>query len=111
MITQKDLEEAIAECQGVRNPNASTCIKLAAFYTIRNELFPERKDVIDQLPVYSFQTAEKPQILSYEGDSEFAQLIDGMETDRVIGIFDELMGSLEIVEPRLHAAVLRKLRE
>ena len=39
MITEKDLQEAIAECQGERNPNANTCIKLAAFYTIRNELF------------------------------------------------------------------------
>ena len=39
MITEKDLQEAIAECQGQRNPNASTCIKLAAFLTIQKELF------------------------------------------------------------------------
>ena len=41
MITEHDLQAAIAECQGKRNPDASTCIKLAAFYTIRNHLFPE----------------------------------------------------------------------
>ena len=44
MIREEDLQEAIAECQGQRNPNANTAIKLAAFYTIRRELFGEGKD-------------------------------------------------------------------
>ena len=44
MITEKDLRAAIAECQGARNPNATTCIKLAAFYTILNNLYPEQKE-------------------------------------------------------------------
>ena len=52
MITRHDLEEAIAECQGQRNPNASTCLKLAAFYTIRKELFGEEKEV--EQPMYSY---------------------------------------------------------
>ena len=30
MITEHDLKEAIAECEGNRNPDARTCIKLAA---------------------------------------------------------------------------------
>ena len=34
MITRKDLIEAIEKCQGQKNPNANTCIKLAAYYTI-----------------------------------------------------------------------------
>ena len=41
MITEQDLQEAIAECQGERHPNANTCMKLAAFYTIKNELYPD----------------------------------------------------------------------
>ena len=44
MITEKDLQEAIAEGQGQRNPNANTCIKLAAFLTIRKEMFGEVQD-------------------------------------------------------------------
>ena len=45
MITERDLQEAIAECNGERNPNANTCIKLAAFLTIQKEMFgkPEEK--------------------------------------------------------------------
>ena len=41
MITENDLQEAIAECEGVRNPTANTCLKLAAFYTIKDKLYPE----------------------------------------------------------------------
>ena len=46
MITEQDLAAAIAECQGKRNPDAATCIKLAAFYTIRDAMFPENTEKI-----------------------------------------------------------------
>ena len=42
MIRESDLRDAIAECQGSRSPNADTCIKLAAYYTIRDHMFPEQ---------------------------------------------------------------------
>ena len=44
MITEKDLQDAIAECQGERKPNANTCIKLAAYFTIYDHLFPKEAD-------------------------------------------------------------------
>ena len=36
MITERDLIEAIAECEGERDPTAYTCLKLAAFYYLRD---------------------------------------------------------------------------
>ena len=59
MITEKDLMEAIAECQGQRNPNANTCIKLAAYYTILNNLqaTAEKSSVVvskNETPAYSY---------------------------------------------------------
>jgi hypothetical protein len=45
MITEKDLKEAIAECEGERNPNANTCIKLAAFYTILDNMYGEKTEI------------------------------------------------------------------
>lgn len=104
MITKKDLDEAIKECQGVRSPNASTCIKLAAFYTIKREMYPDRKEE----PGYS---QDAPDVVSYDSGTEFADLINGQQVTRVLEVFDELMGSLQIVEPRLYAAVLRKFSE
>lgn len=111
MITEKDLIEAIAECQGKRNPDANTCIKLAAFYTIKNELFPRQEQTPDHFTGYSYESRENGQILHYTGESEFAQIIDGEDPEKVCEIFDELMTSLSVVEPRLYRAVLRKFRE
>lgn len=105
MITEQDLQAAIAECQGVKNPNASTCIKLAAFYTIRNELFPEKSI---QEPIYSY-ASEPVEKVNYQSDTEFSRLIDGRNADEIWPIIDELMQTIQVVNPRLYASVLRKL--
>ena len=102
MITEKDLQAAIAECQGQRNPNASTCIKLAAFYTIRNELFGNS----EQLPSYSYSAG--PPV--FDSDSEFGEAIRGKDTTEVLQVMDELMQTVEVLNPKLYASVLRKLK-
>ena len=107
MITQQDLKQAIAECQGERNPNANTCIKLAAFLTIQNELYGEEKNAV-QLPSYSYAPAPEGFIIA-DGDSEFARLVDGRNQTEVIPILDELMSTLQIIQPRLYNAVMDKL--
>ena len=102
MITQHDLQEAIAECKGERNPNANTCIKLAAFLTIQRELYGEK-----ELPSYSYDPPE----IGYVSDTEFAQAIERKNADEVWAIMDELMTTLQVVEPRLYNAVMRKLND
>lgn len=108
MITEKDLREAIAECQGERNPNANTCIKLAAFYTIRNELYP---DTISVTPTersgYSY--AEPPK--TYDSDSEFMNEIRNRDLIDILPVMDELMDTLKVMMPRLYEGVMRKIRE
>lgn len=107
MITEQDLEEAIAECQGQRNPNANTCIKLAAFYTIKEHLFGAK-------PInYSYSAPEirEEKIASYESDTEFAQAIQGMDWQMLLPVVDELMSTLQITNPRLYSAVMRKVDE
>ena len=103
MITKRDLEAAIAECQGKRDPDSKTCIMLAAFYTIRRELFGEEK------PDYSYAPAPVRNTIELNSDSEFARAIDGMEQDSVLAIMDELMETLKIIQPRLYNAVMDKL--
>lgn len=99
MITRQDLEEAIAECQGQRNPNASTCLKLAAFYTIRKELFGEDKEV---RPLYSY--APEP-----ESESEFMEVVKGKDMADVMLIMDELMDAMKTLQPRIYDSVMRKI--
>lgn len=112
MITEHDLKEAIAECQGIRDPNANTCIKLAAYYIILDHMQAKKEDA----PTYSYSKAPMPitvnaPYISYQGESDFAQKIDGMECDRVLNIMDELMDTISILNPSLYKSVIRKLSE
>lgn len=109
MITEKDLQEAIAECQGKRNPTANTCIMLAAFLTIQKEMFGKKEDELPQIPAYSYAPAPVGEV-TYSSDTEFSQSIQGMEVNEVMGIMDELMTAVQVVNPRLYASVLRKIR-
>ena len=103
MITEQDLKEAIAECQGARDPNANTCIMLAAFLTIQRELYGEENI---ELPERSFASKET---VPYESDTEFGHIINRKEPARIWPVMDELMTTLEVINPRLYNSVLREL--
>lgn len=109
MITEKDLQEAIAECQGTRNPNANTCIMLAAFLTIQKEMFGKQEEGPSP-PMYSYAPAPVGEV-TYSSDTEFSQAIRGMNADEVLKTIDELMTTLQVVNPRLYAGVMRKIAE
>lgn len=105
MITEKDLQEAIAECLGKRNPDASTCIKLAAFYTIQNELYGAK-------PVYSFSAPPTTEnTIGYDSGTEFGQIVNGLYVEDVMPIIDDLMDATRVVNPPLYNAVIRKLTD
>lgn len=109
MITEYDLQEAIAECLGQRNPNSNTCIKLAAYYIIKNSLYP---DVHDEEVVMNYSHSQPPtDVIRYNGNSEFADAISGRSLEEVLPIVEELVNTLEIVNPRLYQSVMRRLRE
>ena len=104
MITQRDLDAAIAECQGKRNPDAKTCIMLAAFYTIRHEMFPE-----EMKSDYSFAAAPIRNTIEINSGSDFAKAINGKDQDEIFPLMDDLMNTLKIVQPRIYAAVMDRL--
>lgn len=111
MITEKDLQEAIAECQGVRSPNANTCIKLAAFYILQDHLFGARQR--EDPGGYSFAPAAvslPAETVAVAGESDFAQAVTGMDPAEAWGVMDELMDTLRVINPGLYRGVLRKLR-
>ena len=118
MITEKDLQEAIAECQGERNPNANTCIKLAAFLTIKEHMYPDTKDQEDlQLlqPARGYSYAPPPDeaetIIEYASGTEFGRLINGRKASEIWPIIDELVSEVvQTIQPRLYSAVIRKIK-
>lgn len=103
MIREEDLLEAIAECQGERNPNAQTCRNLAAYYTIL--------DHVRYNPQVSHDSPPIEESVAYDGESDFARLVRGKSISDVMGLMDELMDTLQVIQPRLYDAVMRKLKE
>lgn len=115
MITEKDLQEAIAECQGQRNPNASVCIKLAAFLTIQRELYGNTEPIQNEpiTPRYSYAAEPQERVettIDYYSDTEFAKAIDGKQASEIWPIIDELMEVLRVTTPRLYSGVMRKIQ-
>lgn len=112
MITEKDLQEAIAECQGQRNPNASTCIMLAAFLIIQKEMFgkQDQETYIPNIPSYSYAENSLENEITYESNSEFSQVIYGKDENEVLSVIDELMEMLKILYPNVYDSVMRKLQ-
>ena len=117
MITENDLIEAIAECQGQRNPNANTCIKLAAYYTILNNLqtTSEKSSVVSskkETPTYSYLSADTSEkTVEYRSNSNFSKVIDGKSAVKMWAVMDELMTTLMVINPKLYNDVMRKLTE
>ena len=108
MITERDLDEAIAKCQCESNPTNSTCIKLAAFLTLKDYLYPQ-----ESYQQYSYSAPPMEQVettVNYNSDAEFFQLANGMEYDMVWKIIAELMETLQVINPRLYAGVIKKLK-
>lgn len=103
MITEKELLEGIAECQGQRNPNANTCLKLASFYTILDHIDGAKNTPV---PVQTYSYSQE----RYASDTEFGEAIAGLSDYETLEIMDELMSTLSIVQPRLYASVIRKLK-
>ena len=102
MIKLQDVSEAIAECEGVRHPNANTCLKLAALYTIRENMTKEPTEPVR----YSYATAPT----DYQSNTEFGRIVQGKDSAEVLAVMDELMTTLQGMIPRLYDGVLSKLQ-
>lgn len=105
MITAKDLQEAIAECEGTRNPDSRVCIKLAAFYILKDHLFPEQEK-----PSYSYAPDPVEKTIEYYSDTDFGKAIDGRDPDEVWPLIDELVSVVRLVVPRVYDSFMQKLQ-
>ena len=104
MITEKELMEAIKECE-TEPATLAKISKLADFYTVYEHLFG--------MPMengYSYAlNAEK--VLQTNGGTEFLQAVDGKNSEKVMAIIDELLEAVKLLQPRMYDGVLRRLYE
>ena len=110
MITERDLQEAIAECEGQRNPNANTCIKLAAFYTIRNQMFGE-PPIEQTVRGYSGSMSAPTTDIDYDSGTEFSDVMKGKDLSRVMPVLDELVTTVQALHPRMYKSFIDKIIE
>ena len=104
MITENDLREAIAACQGERNPTSSTCIKLAAYLTILDSMTPKEE------PDRGYSMAPPPEpIIQTTGDSEFAEKVNGRKLADIFPEVESLVEAVQVVNPRLYASFMARL--
>ena len=109
MIYERDLDESIARYQGEINPSIETCRKLAACLIVKRELFGE------QLPVgQSFSFAAEPStetpFIDYDSGTEFSAAIKGRDPAQIWPWVDDLMSTLQVIQPQLYANAMRLLK-
>lgn len=110
MIKEEDLKEAIAECQGKRNPDANTCIKMAAYLTIMNALYPNKSQTEKEPEFYQLSSGAAPETVDYHSDSDFSRMVDGRSASDIMPVMDELMETLRMIHPKLYTGVMNRLR-
>lgn len=101
MIAKTELEKAIDECEHLPI-SYQNCEKLATFYAIYDHLYAE-KEPKEQKSVYT------ETVIDDYGDSEFFMTIQGKDSKEVWKVLDELMSTLQVVNPKLYNATLRKI--
>lgn len=124
MIRLEDLQDAIAECQGERNPDARTCIKLAAYYILKDHLYPdppqagitENYEELSRNYDLGYSTGGATEVAipsrpgyNYNSDTEFYRIAADVDQDSLMAVMDELMSVLEATNPRLYRAAINKL--
>lgn len=101
MITIEQINGEIAVLEDEK-PTHVVMGKLANLYTVRDHMGIGEPDVVT--PVVSER-------VEYSGTSEFAKVIRGKDINRVLPVVDELMSTLEVLNPRLYQSALRNLEE
>jgi hypothetical protein len=111
LITERELDEAIAEIQGKRDPCAPDCLKLSAYLTIKRELFGGKAQTNMSLSSYSFTPPKTEYIVHYESGTEFSKVINGRRADEVWKAIDHLMSVILAFNPRLYTETLEDIQK
>ena len=104
MITEKEIAEAIRECE--KEPiTASKVGKLADLYIIQDHLFGYDND-------YSYapqRTVEN--VIEINGNTDFLKLVNGKNAEKVWAIIDEVIEVVQTLHPKMYQSILDKIRD
>jgi hypothetical protein len=119
VITEKQVQEAIAYCNGKVDPKRDDALLLAACYIIEDRFSKEQGqpakavEPLRELPNYSTAPAPDPveKTINYTSDTQFGRMISGRPAAEVWPLIDELVNeAVQALNPRLYDAFMRKLK-
>lgn len=93
MITERELIEAISECEE-EPPSFTSIKKLANLYIVYNQLYGKAE----------------PKIKT-EKNGEFWNAVNGKNAEKVLEIMAELMETLEVLYPKVYNNIIKKLSD
>lgn len=104
MFTERELLEALDECQNDLPKSFSTAEKMAVFYTILDHLRAE-----DSYRMSHDSAPKAEEVIGDYGTSEFFLTVSGKEARKVWLIFGELMDALKVLNPKLYSRTIERL--
>lgn len=110
MLNIKEIEWAISQLEQEES-SFQAYQKLASLYTIRDKLMGEGSTMDKQRHIEGYSRAAQSSdlMIGDYGSSEFLKTINGKEASSVWSVINELMETLQVVNPRVYNSVLRKL--
>lgn len=103
MFSKRELLAAIDELEAspATYQNAE---KLATFYSLYDHLYVEKE------PMSRIESVKEVKIYRY-GDSEFLEAITDKNPEDIWMVMDELMSTLQALNPRLYQATMDRIKQ
>lgn len=108
MLDPKEIDIEIARLE-YGESSYPAYAKLANLYTIRNQI-TRNESSAETGQSYSLAASTKPTCVGRYGDSEFLSSIEGLDEQDVFLVIDDLMGALQVTNPRVYNGVMRKIK-
>lgn len=102
MIDFDEIEKAIQEHEQMRT-SLQVCERLACLYIVRDHLSKKNNYEKDD-----GQTSERNIDVA---ESEFGKLIRSKSQERVMAVIEELMQTIEVINPRLYAGTIQRITD
>ena len=108
MLDPKEIDIEIARLE-YGESSYPAYAKLAALYTIRNQMQKQESETRSYELAYSSAPAD-PALVEAYGDSDFIAVISGLNQADVWEVMDDLMDTLLVTNPRVYNGIIRRLR-
>lgn len=103
MFTKNEILDAIDELEEAP-ATYQNAEKLSTFYSLYDHLYVKKE------PQSRIETIQEVVIGEY-GDSDFMRLIEGKKPEEVWKIMEELMLTIQMLQPRLYNATIERIKE